>query len=117
MGMDIYWYSQAVSDLKLLDWTIREVLIIKTVNLLLGDNGDEVIEQGPGGCNFCRVKPIPGYWVLYTAYPDRKEITAVIECMREVTKGSKHATVRIAQIRNETEVEFKKVESLLEGWR
>ena len=110
--MEICWHSSSFNDLESLDWTMRERLIKKTVEAILSDT-DEVVGQGPG-CEFCRVKPISGYWVLYSTYPDRKEITAITECVREVTKGSRHATVRIAQIRNDTEIEFKIVERLLE---
>lgn len=109
----IDWLESAVEDLSQMDPFTVQTLVERTIKMLGGDpyQGQELREIDMYDVK--KIKPLKGYWVIYMLNKDKVLVTAISECKREITRGSKSSTIRINQIREETNEELGRLRFLL----
>jgi hypothetical protein len=113
--MRIQWLPATIDDFKAVSPLLINKLINRTLKLLNDGESGQIV--GPFANKdhntVWRIKPISGYWVTYFIKKDIIQISAITECKREMVRGSRNATTRIAQIYEETKVEYDRLELLV----
>lgn len=115
LAQTINWLPAVKEDLEQLDRITAHKLVVETLKKLNLDPaaGEAIGEKEWEASEIKRIKPIRGYWVVYYQLEKRLIVAAILPCKREIARGDKNPAARVAQIRKETEEEFKKLKGLL----